>query len=179
MNTVAKAIKNISGNHVLLVVALVALGYALYMYSQDKGAVTDTMTNKDEASGSSDNYEPSQPLGHNEEPASISNVKTTSYGLPPSCKEQTVVDPAELLPHDDNSDWAKLHPAGKDGLQGVNLLKAGYHIGIDTVGQSMRNANLQVRSEPPNPQLNVSPWNNTTIDPTFPRKPFEIGCGEL
>jgi len=179
MTSVEKAIKNISGNHVLLFVALLALGYALYMYSQTKGAITDAMAASETAAVASDNYQPSQPLGQNEEPASISGVQTTSYGLPPSCNQQLVVDPAELLPRDDNSDWAKLHPAGTDGLQGVNLLKAGYHVGINTIGQSMRNANLQVRSEPANPQLNVSPWNNTTIDPTFARKPFEIGCGAL
>ena len=40
----------------------------------------------------------------------------------------------------------------------------------------MRNANLQVRSEPPNPQTNVSPWMNTTIEPDLMRAPFEIGC---
>jgi len=178
MTSVEKVIKNISGNQVLLFVALLALGYALYMYSQTKGAITDAMATPQTAAVA-DSYQPSQPLGQNEEPASISNVQTTSYGLPSSCNQQLVVDPAELLPRDDNSDWARLHPGGTDGLQGVNLLKAGYHLGINTIGQSMRNSNLQVRSEPPNPQLNVSPWNNTTIDPTFSRKPFEIGCGAL
>jgi hypothetical protein len=50
-------------------------------------------------------------------------------------------------------------------------------IGIDTIGNTLRNANLQVRSEPPNPQLNVGPWNNTTIAPDLMRVPLEIGCG--
>ena len=59
----------------------------------------------------------------------------------------------------------------------VNLLKAGYHIGIDTVGSSLRNANLQVRSEPPNPQISVGPWNNSTIEGDPFRRPLEIGCG--
>jgi hypothetical protein len=59
----------------------------------------------------------------------------------------------------------------------VNLMKAGSIIGINTVGSSLRNANLQVRSEPPNPQLNVGPWNNTTIAPDLMRVPLEIGCG--
>ena len=52
---------------------------------------------------------------------------------------------------------------GSGDLKNVSLLKAGYHIGINTVGQSLRNANLQLRSEPANPQLNVGPWNQTTI----------------
>ena len=59
----------------------------------------------------------------------------------------------------------------------VNFLKAGYHVGINTVGTSLRNANLQVRSEPPNPQNQVSPWLNSTISPDLMRVPLEIGCG--
>ena len=48
---------------------------------------------------------------------------------------------------------------------------------IDTIGQSLRNANQQIRSEPANPQLYVGPWNNTTIEPDFMRPPLEIGAG--
>jgi len=54
-------------------------------------------------------------------------------------------------------------------------LKAGYHYGIDTIGSSLRNANLQIRSEPPNPQVYVGPWQNSTITPDFMRVPLEIG----
>ena len=60
-------------------------------------------------------------------------------------------------------------------LNNVNLLPAGAHIGVDTVGQTLRNANMQIRSEPPNPQMKVSPWLQTTIEPDSNRKPMEIG----
>ena len=66
-------------------------------------------------------------------------------------------------------------PIGDGILADVNLLDAGSHIGINTIGQSLRNANIQLRSEPPNPQVNVSPWMNTTIGPDLPRRPLEIG----
>jgi len=67
--------------------------------------------------------------------------------------------------------------AGQGDLANINLLKAGYHIGIDTVGQSLRNANLQIRSEPPNPQVNTGPWNASTITHDFLRPSLEIGQG--
>ena len=98
-------------------------------------------------------------------------------GMPSSCSPQSMPDPAALLPKDNNSAWAKLTPSGQGNLDSVSLLKAGYHIGIDTVGQSLRNANLQLRSEPANPQMNVGPWNNTTIEPDVMRVPLEIGQG--
>jgi len=87
------------------------------------------------------------------------------------------MSPADLLPKDTNSQWAQLNPAGQGDLANINLLKAGYHIGIDTVGQTLRNANLQIRSEPANPQVNVGPWNLSTIEPDFLRPPLELGQG--
>jgi hypothetical protein len=86
-------------------------------------------------------------------------------------------NPSDLLPKDNNSQWAQLNPAGKGDLANINFLKAGYHIGIDTVGQTLRNANLQIRSEPPNPQLNTGPWNLSTITPDFMKPSLEIGQG--
>jgi len=85
------------------------------------------------------------------------------------------LDASELLPNDSNSDFASVFPNGKDGLESVNMLKAGTHIGINTVSSSLRNANLQLRSEPPNPQGNVGPFNQSTIQPDTLRTTMELG----
>jgi hypothetical protein len=119
---------------------------------------------------------PSDPNG-NEVFASANGTQTSMPGMPSSCSQPNIQNPAELLPKDSNSQWAQLNPAGKGELANVNLLKAGYHIGIDTIGQTLRNANLQIRSEPPNPQLSVGPWNQSTIEPDFLRVPLELGSG--
>lgn len=118
---------------------------------------------------------PSEPLGQNEVFASAKGIQTTTQGIPVSCNKANITNPSELLPKDVNSQWAQLNPSGQGMLTNINLLKAGYHIGIDSVGQTLRNANLQLRSEPPNPQLNVGPWNQSTISPDFLRVPLEIG----
>ena len=60
-------------------------------------------------------------------------------------------------------------------MQSHNFLNAGYHIGVNTTGQTLRNSNLGLRSEPPNPQMKVSPWNQTTIEPDTNRRGLEIG----
>jgi hypothetical protein len=119
---------------------------------------------------------PSDPNG-NEVFASANGSQTSMPGIPSSCTQPNIQNPAELLPKDTNSQWAQLNPSGKGELASVNLLKAGYHIGIDTIGQTLRNANLQIRSEPPNPQLSVGPWNQSTIEPDFMRVPLELGSG--
>jgi len=81
----------------------------------------------------------------------------------------------DLLPQDESSLWAQVNPSGEGSLKDRSFLQAGYNIGINTVGQTLRNANLQLRSEPPCPQIKVSPWLQSTIQADVSRKPFEIG----
>ena len=77
------------------------------------------------------------------------------------------------LPADTNSTWAQVNPDGVGGVTTNSFLNAGFHLGLDTQGCSLRNANRGLRSEPPNPQLQVSPWLNTTICPDQLRKPLD------
>jgi len=193
-----KMLKKLLNNQTLMILAAIVVVSALYFYSKGFTMPISGMENSHGASGAADNvsmaqggmsdgqiqcaaggnnFVPANPLGQNTGNASASGASTDTYGLPPSCAKQQVVDPSELLPRDNNSEFSKLNPMGSGDLKNVSLLKAGHHIGINTVGQSLRNANLQLRSEPANPQLNVGPWNQTTISPDMQRRPLEIGCG--
>lgn len=91
------------------------------------------------------------------------------------CIPLETLKPGELLP-DANSENIWDTPANPGDISGANFLDAGYHLGVNTVGQSLRNANRQIRSEPPNPQVKVSPWLQTTIEPDTNRRPLEIGA---
>ncbi len=97
-----------------------------------------------------------------------------SSGSPAGCYPRDQLTPGELLPKDQNSVWAQQNPMGTGSLKGKNFLSAGALIGINTVGQSLRNANYQLRSEPPNPQVPVSVFNNSTIEPDVNRRDFEV-----
>jgi hypothetical protein len=89
---------------------------------------------------------------------------------------QSVLSPEELLPQGGlGASWAATNPVGLGDLKGQNLLSPSYHYGINTVGQSLRNANLDVRSDPPNPRAAVSPFLNSTIEPDLYRRELEIG----
>jgi hypothetical protein len=81
------------------------------------------------------------------------------------CATRDRLTSADLLPLDANSKWAELNPQCAGDVQDQNYLTAGDHIGVNTVGQSRRNANLQLRYEPPNPKIPVSPWQISTIEP--------------
>lgn len=93
---------------------------------------------------------------------------------PAGCYPRDQLTPAELLPRDANSVWAQQNPMGTGSLKGKNFLSAGALIGINTVGQSLRNANYQLRSEPANPQVPVSVFYNSTIEPDVNRRDMEI-----
>ena len=97
-----------------------------------------------------------------------------SSDAPAGCYPRDQLTPSELLPKDQNSTWAQQNPMGNGSLKGKNFLSAGALIGVNTVGQSLRNANWDLRSEPPNPQVSVSVFNNSTIEPDTNRRPLEI-----
>lgn len=104
-----------------------------------------------------------------EGPSSFGNAEA-----PAGCYPRDQLTPSELLPKDPNSVWAQQNPMGTGSLKGKNFLSAGALIGVNTVGQSLRNANYQLRSEPPNPQVPVSVFNQTTIEPDVNRRTLEI-----
>jgi len=184
MTVSLKKLWNDYGIGALIVLLIIAYGVAMFagylgakgMPGPESNSQMQQQYKNSNTQANSGGVRPSDPNG-NEVFASATGVNTSMPGIPSSCSKPNVQNPAELLPKDSNSQWAQLNPSGKGELANVNLLKAGYHIGIDTVGQTLRNANLQIRSEPPNPQMNVGPWNQTTIEPDFMRVPLELGAG--
>lgn len=83
---------------------------------------------------------------------------------------------SSLLPKSEpgsvNGDWNVSTPGN---LEDKNFLEAGHHFGIDTVGSSHKNANLQLRSEPIIPRnTDISPFLNSSIMPEDHRRRFEI-----
>lgn len=102
-------------------------------------------------------------------PADFGNAES-----PSGCYPRDQLTPSELLPKDTNSVFAEQNPMGTGSLKGKNFLSAGALIGVNTVGQSLRNANYQLRSEPPNPQVPVSVFLNSTIEPDVNRRSLEI-----
>jgi hypothetical protein len=105
---------------------------------------------------------------------SMGAVPMAGAKKPQGCYPREQLNPMELLPNDPNSQWAQVNPMGAGDIQGKNFLSAGALVGVNTIGQSLRNSNLQLRAEPPNPQSNsISPWMNSTIEPDLQRRPLE------
>ena len=156
---------------VLVVIIFIVLVWGLLSYSGEKVSFMDNM--EDGKLDEEDAFAPSAsaPAPEMQGPAAPAQSAGAGYALQP------VANPSELLPADGNSQWAELNPSAMKGgdVMMPDLLQAGYHIGLDTIGQSLRNANLQLRSDPIIPKAAVGPWNQSTIEADMARVPLELG----
>lgn len=157
---------SITNNQMYLFAGLALFLLFIYAQSRAEGMASDYDVHE------TDNYYAS-PAPVSTGPVDLSGVQEVENGmfaLPPP-----PLSADDLLPSSDFLEWQKLHPAGEKQLTDRNFLTAGHHIGINTTGQSLRNANYQIRSEPPNPQIAVSPWQQATIGPDINRRTLEVG----
>ena len=180
------------GLFILLVV--IVLAGVLYRYNGQKGLLSDNMSNNPFSNVGNVEQTKSTEQGAQQMNKQLDtspqqgvkpvvttdgeqylNVNGLTSGTPPNntCNNKPVMDPKQLLPNDNNNEWSNIMP--NNDLKNVGMLNAGHHIGMNTVGSSLRNPNLQIRSEPTIPQSNIGPWNNTTMEADTLRRPLEIG----
>ena len=171
--------KTLRANHILVILGAIVLVYAVYTYSDQKFVVPHEPLQGDA------NGRPNAPMVGGQQANPVTATGANGYsaidamtgqgGVPAGAANLPVANPSDLLPRDTNNQWGSLNPSGSGDLLGQNLLSATFLTGIDTIGNTMKNANLQLRSEPPNPQLNVGPWNQSTFAPDLMRTPLELG----
>jgi len=158
--------KKVKTETILGIIGLIFLLYVLYYYGKNKNIMSSGMTN---------NYGPAAVPQNVTENAYIPNNTSLGNQLQVQTPSSKMANPSDLLPKDSNNMWAASNPVSNN-LNGISLLNPTQIVGINTQGSSLRNANLQERSEPPNPRTNTGcPWNISTIEPDPYRKPLEIG----
>ena len=76
---------------------------------------------------------------------------------------------SELLPKDVNKDWFETDFShAQVNVNDENLVVTDrYIIGVNTVGQSLKNPSYDLRASPACPKFTVSPWQQSTIEPDF------------
>lgn len=89
------------------------------------------------------------------------------------CFPKDQIAPGELLPPEGG--FAESNPATQGQLINRNLFESGHHAGLNTQSSTMKNANLQLRSDPLIPRRDVGPWHQSTYEADTNRRPFEIG----
>lgn len=92
------------------------------------------------------------------------------------CFPKDQLTASDLLPREDaHNVWNQSNPPVQGHLSNKNFVESGHHYGLNTVGQSLKNANKQLRSDPLIPMKTVGPWQQSTIEADTNRRPFEIG----
>ena len=83
----------------------------------------------------------------------------------------------DLLPRDDPmNNWNLSNPQPNGHLGDKNFLETSHFYGVATSSGSLRNANLQIRSDPIVQKVdNFTPWSWGSYGPDMNRKQFEIG----
>lgn len=151
---------------IAILIITIALCIALLYYSQSKTVGLEKLEDGSDKKA----------------PTTVPATKSVADVTPVSSENQYTLsptaNPVDLLPKDVNSKWTTLNNLNGSNINMPDLLQAGVHIGLDTIGQSLRNANLQERSDPIIPISDTGPWNKSTIEPDYGRVPLEIGDGK-
>lgn len=170
--------KTLNANHKLLLVGLLVVTLAIGLYSNKKGKTQETMVpRRQPIRRTAPRRKVREPMtgsmGANSG-GSSAGASASGAGSASSGGAATTNKPEDLLPQSGGSNQFS-QVDNKGVLNNVNMLTAGHHNGINTVGNSLRNANLQLRSDPPISQVNAGPWMQSTISPDVNRKQLEIG----
>lgn len=135
--------------------------------NQPKGETNDLMgfgaSDMDGAGADLSNaYEPPIPHGTDASAVDINKNNVKKY------------DSKDFLPKEINDKWFDTDfSQAKFNVNDDKLINTErYVVGINTVGQSLKNASYDIRGTIPNPKFSVSPWNNSTYEPDTNIKPM-------
>jgi len=162
----------------LVLGGVVVLAYLISSYSSAKGVVGEGLETAAKQLGVSGPLSDGGPMasppagaGGNAQPTESMQGRHPASA---STYTETSLSAGELLPKGTvGASWAAVNPQGMGDIKGQNFLDAGYHTNtaIAGVAQTNRNASWDVRSEAPNPQTQVGPFLNSTIE----TNPFKRG----
>ncbi len=179
--------KLLKPNNIIILIGVLVIGLALCHYSNQKNTSLQPFNDYNLETDSNPSPQPSNNSRHGskqntqvvpwypttvQKPVQVSEnqlapveAASTNLSLPSNCRSEHDLNPSELLPT----------KGGSGTNLPANFLNPSSQMGM--VSSSLRNANLQLRSEPANPRINnLCPWNNSTITPDTGRVPFELGC---
>lgn len=89
--------------------------------------------------------------------------KTFTKRTPEDIKDLFNVN--KMLPQE-TEDWFDTVPLQHTKkINGTQLIDPKLHMGVNTIGSSLRNGTHDIRGDIPNPKITVSPWGNSTIEP--------------
>ena len=104
----------------------------------------------------------------------VTNTNTTINAVDINKQNIQNYNAKDFLPKEINDQWFDTDfSQAKTNISDDKLINTErYVIGINTVGQSLKNASYDIRGTIANPKFSVSPWNNSTYEPDYNIKPL-------
>jgi hypothetical protein len=163
--------KFFTNERLIIFLVLIVLAVMMFGYGSSKSMITDGYSSLGHSNGNETAAEATEAPTQEVAPAAA----PVAAGVP----SKAVANPSDLLPNDENSKFSSLNPTSVNTTHGVmapDLLRAGPPLSnLETIGQTLRNSNQSIRSDPSIPKVDVGPWMNSTIESDPHRKSFEIG----
>ena len=78
--------------------------------------------------------------------------------------DEQLMNSNNYLPQETSNDWFNVLEE-PTSIKNRHLITASKLIGVNTIGTSKKNASRDLRGNIPAPKIQVSPWNNSSIDP--------------
>jgi len=78
--------------------------------------------------------------------------------------DEDIFKSEEYLAKETNQNWFEVPPE-PISIKNRHLINISRPIGVNTIGNSLRNPSYDLRGSPPNPKFIVSPWMQSTIEP--------------
>lgn len=94
-----------------------------------------------------------------------------SCGSNQNCQPEDLFDVDKYLPQEVNDEWFNVSPEPVS-VKNRHLINITKPIGINTIGNSLRNTSYDIRGTPSNPKDIVSPWLISSIEPDQNLKPL-------
>lgn len=102
--------------------------------------------------------------------ASFNSEGNAPCGSNQNCSPEELFDSDKMLPQEVNDDWFQNVPEPVS-VKNRHLINVTRPIGVNTIGNSTRNASYDLRGTIANPREVVSPFLNSSIEPDFNIKP--------
>lgn len=80
--------------------------------------------------------------------------------------DEDIFKSENYLPKESNKDWFEVMPE-PISIKNRHLINVSRPVGVNTIGNSLRNASYDLRGTPACPKFVVSPWMQSTIEPDY------------
>jgi len=148
--------QGMSGSTVIMIAVFVVLAIGAYMWW-----ARSKYEDASDAAAAGPKAAPIQTSGLGALPMGNLNSTGMSPHLMPKLQTRPIEEAGALVPN--------------DILKGESLISASELVRFpETISGSLRNANRQLRNEPPNPRTPVSIFNNSTIPGDYMRRPLDF-----